>query len=84
MEKTNLKKFKEELTSEVTVKVVSSRGHDEWTEAPFTALNRIQDECANQGKWAYLDGSQINPGSLTIDDLLDADDVTLTNALVGG
>ena len=84
MAKTQLEQFNKELTAEVKVKIVSSRGHDEWTEAPFAALNRIQDECEKQGKWAYLDGAQINPGTLTIDDLLDADDVTLTNALVGG
>lgn len=84
MAKTQVEQFNEELTTKIKVKIVSSRGHDEWTEAPFAALRRIQDECTNQSKWAYLDGSQINPKNLTIDDLLEADDVTLTNALVGG
>jgi|APSaa5957512493_1039668.scaffolds.fasta_scaffold217857_2 hypothetical protein len=84
MKNTNIEALNKELYNEVTVKIVSSMGHDEWTEAPNSALGRIQDQCDNHSKWAYLDGMQVNPGGLTVDDLLNAEDITLTNALVGG
>ena len=74
----------EELKARVTIKIVSSRGHDEFEDYPRAALERIQDQCNNHSKWCYIDGIQTNPSLLTVDSLIGAADITLTNALVGG
>ncbi len=80
----NMEQLNSELTKKVEIKVVSSKGHDEYTESPQEALRRIKDETTNNGKWAYLDGKQVNPINLNVADILEAEDITLTNALVGG
>ena len=74
----------EELKARIMIKVVSSRGHDEYEEYPNAALERILDQCNNHSKWCYIDGIQMNPVQLTVDILINAADITLTNALVGG
>ena len=68
----------------VTVKIVSSSGHDEFVGDAAAALEKIQEETAKNAKWVYIDGGQFNPDNLTIDQLLNAEDITLTNALAGG
>lgn len=73
-----------ELTRKVNVKIVSSKGHDEISVSPQEALDRIREETAKHGKWAYVDGKQVNPIALNVTDILEAEDITLTNALVGG
>ena len=80
----SLEKFQEEIERRVTVRVVSSRGHDEWKDIPEIALSRIQNEITTSKKWAYIDGVQQNPDNLTVEKLLDAEYIILTNALVGG
>jgi len=82
--KLSIEAFQEELERKVKVRVISSRGHDEWEEVPEIALSRIQSEAANSKKWVYIDGQQQNPNNLTVEKLLDAEYVILTNALVGG
>jgi hypothetical protein len=79
-----LNNFKKELETKVTIKVVSSRGHDEYEDSATMALDRIKTECDTNGKWAYINGVQKNPSDLGIEDILEAEDITLTNALVGG
>lgn len=74
----------EALTSQVNLKIVSSRGHDEVTDSAVNVLDRIKSECDENGKWAYINGTQTSPDSISLQNLLDAEDVTLTNALVGG
>ena len=74
----------EALTSQVNLKIVSSRGHDEVTDSAVNVLDRIKSECDDNGKWAYINGTQTSPDSISLQNLLDAEDVTLTNALVGG
>jgi hypothetical protein len=83
-EKVSIEAFQEQLERKITVRVVSSRGHDEWQDVPEIALSRIQNEVANSKKWLYIDGVQQNANSLTVEKLLDAEYVILTNALVGG
>lgn len=68
----------------VTVKIVSAKGHDEFTDLPQIALDKIRAEAADSKKWVYLDGNQVNPNEIGIDDLLGAEDIMLTNALQGG
>ena len=72
------------LTQKVVLKIVSSRGHDEITDTAINVMERIKHECDSNGKWAYLNGQQRSPGSISLDDLLSAEDLTITNALVGG
>lgn len=80
----SIEKFQEQIDRKVTVRVVSSRGHDEWQEVPEIALSRIQNEVTNSKKWLYIDGVQQNANNLTVEKLLDAEYIILTNALVGG
>lgn len=68
----------------VTVKIVSSSGHDEFVGDAAAALEKIQEETAKNAKWVYIDGGQFNPENLTVTQLLEAEDITLTNALAGG
>ncbi len=68
----------------VTVKIVSSSGHDEFIGDATAALARIKEETEKNAKWVYIDGGQFNPDNLTVEQLLNAEDVTLTNALAGG
>lgn len=68
----------------VVVKVVSPRGHDVLELDPDTAVqdvgNLVQD-----GKWLFIDGQIVeDPNKLTVDDLVNAEAVTMTNQLVGG
>jgi len=79
-----IEEFQEQLERKIKVRVVSSRGHDEWEDVPEIALSKIQNETANSKKWLYIDGVQQNPNNLTVEKLLDAEYVILTNALVGG
>ena len=84
MENRKIDELNKELNSKVKVKIVSSRGHDEFEAGPAAVLDRIKEEAKDNKKWLYLDGAQANPDSVSIDDLIEASDVTLTNALVGG
>lgn len=81
---TSIEKFQEELQRTVKVRVVSSKGHEEWDDVPEIALSRIQNEVETSKKWVYIDGVQQNPDNLTVEKLLDAEYIILTNALVGG
>ena len=72
------------LTEKVTLKIVSSRGHDEVIDTAINVMERLKVECDDNGKWAYLNGQQTSVESISLDDLLAAEDITLTNALVGG
>jgi hypothetical protein len=76
--------FTEEIDRRVKVRVVSSKGHDEWDDIPEIALSRIQHEVETSKKWVYIDGVQQNANNLTVDKLLEAEYIILTNALVGG
>ena len=71
-------------TKTIHVKIVSSRGHDEFNDTVEEALARILDQTQNHAKWAYLDGQHMAPENITLDVLVNVDDVTLTNALAGG
>lgn len=76
--------MKSALTKKVHLKIVSSSGHDDVIDSAVNILERIKAECDENSKWAYINGTPKSPGSISLDDLLEAEDVTLTNALVGG
>lgn len=79
-----LEEFQKELERKIKVRIVSSKGHDEWEDLPEIALSKIQHEAATSKKWVYIDGVQQNPNNLTVEKLLNAEYIILTNALVGG
>lgn len=82
--KLSIDEFNEQIERKVKVRVVSSRGHDEWVDIPELALSRIQSEVNTSKKWLYIDGVQQNANTLTVDKLLSAEYIIMTNALVGG
>lgn len=82
--KLNIEEFNKKLERTITVRVVSSRGHDEWTDIPEIALSRIQNEVNTSKKWLYIDGEIQSANTLTVDKLISAEYIILTNALVGG
>lgn len=69
---------------QVHVNIISSAGHTEYTGTAPNALNEIRGYVKEGNKWVYIDGNYTNPDTLTEDDLLNAEDITLTNALAGG
>jgi len=82
--KTDLNTFNSTIEKKIKVRIVSSRGHDEWEEIPTLALERIKEETNNNKKWLYIDGVMQNPSTLTVEKLITSEYVILTNALVGG
>ncbi|MBT7929125.1 hypothetical protein HN682_04330 [Candidatus Peregrinibacteria bacterium] len=69
---------------EITLKIVSAEGHTEFQGTGAEALAELQEQCTNNSKWAYVDGRQVNPDTVGIEDLLNAEDITLANTLIGG
>jgi hypothetical protein len=82
--KDRIAKLHKEVDSKVLVKITSSRGHDELSLSPVDALTRVQTEVNDRKKWLYLDAMHKDPNTLTTDDIMEADDILLTNALAGG
>ena len=84
IKQSKIAEVKRDLETKVEVKITSSRGHDVRTLSPREAVGTIQDECETRKKWLYMDGIVKNPLNITTDDVLEADDITLTNGLAGG
>lgn len=71
--------------TKVTIKIVSARGHDQETLPVVEALARIQDQVKNGGKWLYKDGDHVaDVDNLSIDDLIQAETLTMANQIIGG
>ena len=79
-----IEKLHKALEPKVLVKIVSSRGHDELMLSANEALHRVKSEVNDRKKWLYLDAVHKSPNSLTTDDIIEADDILLTNGLAGG
>jgi len=69
---------------EITLKVVSERGHDTLKLVPSLALDRIRQETSENGKWCYVDGNFKSSDTLTENDIANADEIVLVNGLLGG
>lgn len=67
----------------VLVKEVSSRGHDEHDFDVDEALDYIQ-QAVKTGKWLYINNQFKTPDQVTLEDIATAEDIVLTNGLVGG
>lgn len=75
---------KDKRFSKVNLNIVSTAGHDEVEVSAGKAVAEITDQCENKNKWLYIDGVHRNPQDIAMDELLEAEDITLTNALMGG
>ena len=81
MAKNNTELFGKE---KVHVDIISSAGHTEYEGASDAAVTEIRRYVQKDGKWLYLDGDYTDADTLTAQDLEEAEDITLTNALAGG
>jgi len=79
-----MKKQKQFEKKEITYRVISPNGHDEYTFDHSNALTSIRTLVKNEGKWLYIDNKYANPETLTTRDLDLAEDIILTNAVAGG
>ena len=75
---------KDKRFTEVQLNVVSTAGHDEIKLPAGQAINEIGNQCTTKNKWLYINGVHRNPQDITVDEVLEAEDITLTNALMGG
>jgi len=71
-------------TKKIRVKIVSERGHDTLILSPTEAFERAKTEVENKGKWCYVDGAYIPSETLSVNDLVNAEEIVLTSALEGG
>jgi len=81
--KNNGSDLSRELTP-VTIKIVSTKGHDEWSGMPVAALEKIKYESETTGRWAYVDGQHKTPDTISLEDIMEAEEIMMANALVGG
>lgn len=68
----------------VTLKIVDSTGHSTLKLLPVEALDRVRTETQENGKWCYIDGTFKSVDTLSEADFMSANEVVLTNALIGG
>lgn len=69
---------------EIHFRVVSPNGDDEYNLSHDIALDNIRMMVKDQGKWCYIDNDFKDPSLLSTEDLDNAEDIILTNALAGG
>jgi len=82
--KERIERVHAELDQTVEVKITSSRGHDTMTVSAADAVETIRTQCEDKKKWLYMDGTHKNPFDISTDDVMEADDILLTNGLAGG
>lgn len=70
--------------SDIQFTVVGSEGAETFQEPSSDALNNITKIADEQDKWVYLDGSSKDPKDLTTEELESAQNITLSDMLVGG
>lgn len=69
----------------ISYKIISSEGHTDASLPQNEALLDIKDKVENESKWLYLDKEhKADVTTLTVDELLNAEDIMLTNLQVGG
>lgn len=73
------------MTRMVELKIVSPKGHDLLELDAVSAVTEIQRQVTDNNKWAFLDGNMVEDTSdLTIDQIVNAEEIQLTNRLIGG
>ena len=73
-----------DANGKIKVKVVSPRGHDELLLSSAEAMQTIEKEVEENGKWAYVDGEYRSTDTISRADLERAQSVILTDRLAGG
>ena len=68
----------------VKIDVVSHSGHDTLEMAPAQAVAEIKTQVDSQNKWCLVDGKVMNADIVTAQDLSDAENIVLTDRMVGG
>lgn len=68
----------------VKIEIVSERGHDTLSLEPRKALDRIETETSEKGKWCYIDGKFTKSDNITQQDIEKAENIVLVSALQGG
>jgi hypothetical protein len=72
------------LKAMIKVLLSSSNGHEELHLSNAEAVDFIKDQCANKGKWAYLDKDYANPNSIDEKSIRGVKEVMLVNQVAGG
>jgi len=68
----------------VTIKIVSPRGHDVQLLEPEAALAQLKT-FTETGKWVFKDGQLVQDvNTLTIENIVNAEAINVTNQLIGG
>ena len=70
--------------SQITAREITSMGAKEVILEPQEMLNFIKTHAAEKSLWVYINGTQINPDKITIESLMQADNITFTNQILGG
>lgn len=68
----------------VKIKITNHLGHTTLMESPICALEIIKNETQEKGMWAYVDGVFRNFDSLSEMDMQRANEIVITNSLLGG
>lgn len=68
----------------VKLHIVSERGHDTLELSPLDAIQRIEQETTQKGKWCYIDGKYVKSGTISLEQVSTANNITLVNSLIGG
>ena len=68
----------------VTIKITNQTGHSTLSLVPKEALKVISTEAGQNGMWVYMDGNFQTVGNLTESDIARANEIVITNALLGG
>lgn len=69
----------------IEIKIIGPEGHKTENLEAIAAVDYIKGLCTKGGKWAYIDGVHIaDMDAINAGFLADAEDITLTNQLVGG
>lgn len=67
------------------IKTVSSNGHTVYKEDdPIKAITYLRKVTSKGDKWVYVNLHRVRPEELTVENLQNADDIMITNALIGG
>ncbi len=68
----------------VKIKITNQLGHTTLLETPQSALQVVRIETQEKGMWAYVDGVFRSFDGLSEMDMQRANEIVITNALLGG
>ncbi len=71
-------------TQKITVECISSSEHTEIHFTPEEAIEFLITQYKNNYKWVFIDGEYVNPDEISLEDIIKAKDIIITNSLMGG